>query len=162
MIYDPVDVRISVSNKRQVWWGGPSEGSRPTLDPPPLYSLSFLSYREGKLGVNSCSLCLEQRQRGHWEDKSQSSPGFGYVNFTKVIFRRGPQTFFQCFQERMIGHYALLVSRHHDILHSLLWGSRTWIWRFKQSIKICGRPSIRLSFNWNQSIKTLVKFTNPS
>ena len=29
MIYDPVDVRTSVSNKRQVWWGGGGGGKMP-------------------------------------------------------------------------------------------------------------------------------------
>ena len=40
MIYDPVNVRISVSNKRQVWYGGPE-----SPDPPPKSATINIVYK---------------------------------------------------------------------------------------------------------------------
>ena len=40
MIYDPVNVRISVSNKRQVWYGGPEPP-----DPPPKSATINIDYK---------------------------------------------------------------------------------------------------------------------
>ena len=40
MIYDPVNVRISVSNKRQVWYGGPEPP-----DPPPKSANINIDYK---------------------------------------------------------------------------------------------------------------------
>ena len=54
MIYDSVDVRISVSNKGQVWWGGGGGVRKPLtlLDPPlQLECLSFVTHGEDLLEI---------------------------------------------------------------------------------------------------------------
>ena len=84
----------------------------------------------------------------------------GYVNFTKFIYfyflikrlkligswfpERSAKIYLVCGQERIRGHYALLMCRYYNILQCLLWGSRacTW-WRFKLSIKMCGHPRMK-------------------
>ena len=46
----------------------------------------------------------------------------GFVNFTKVVLetevdsRRGSQTFIPRYQEKEMGHYALLLCRHYNAL----------------------------------------------
>ena len=88
-------------------------------DPHALYSLSFLSYREGILGVlNSCSSHVSSKDREDREDresKAQSSPGLGYLNFTEHIFKPIKRLKFigSWFPERSANFYSVL-SRESD------------------------------------------------
>ena len=73
--------------------------------------------------------------------------------YRKLVVWRCPQSLIHCNQERITGHYAFLVCLHNNNLDWLLWGSRRWTWgRFKQSIKMCGRPSLITTSknNWSE------------
>ena len=70
----------------------------------------------------------------------------------EVGFRRGPQIFIRCCQERVIGHYALLVSRHHNILVSTWFAFDAAALGFDVSnnrLRFADVQGIRLPFNLN-------------
>ena len=86
MIYDPVHVRTSVSNKRQVWWGGEGESDPPDprtlpLDPPLLYLLRNTLNELGKARLT----ILTQKTRNAKNIKNHIQ---GYRQFFMTILGR--------------------------------------------------------------------------
>ena len=86
MIYDPVHVRTSVSNKRQVWWGGEGESDPPDprtlpLDPPLLYLLRNTLNELGKARLT----ILTQKTRNAKNIKNHIQE---YRQFFMTILRR--------------------------------------------------------------------------
>ena len=122
----------------------------------------FQSQTSVTLGVwNSCSSCLKQGQERTERVKSSLALAWDKWISTKIFLDQLNRSWFperfanfysRCYQERVIWHYALLVSRHHNILVSTWFAFDAAALGFDVSnnrLRFADVQGIRLPFNLN-------------
>ena len=156
MIYDPVNVRISLSNKCQVWKGEGGRGGSPTV----FTFISIMSW--GYIGCFKFLFFISQARTERTE-RVKPSLALAWDKWisTKIFLdqlnrswfpERSANFYSRCCQERVIEHSTLLVSRHHNILVSTWFAFDAAVLGFDFSnnqLRFADVQGIRLSFNLN-------------